>query len=179
MPLIIGKSPKSFSHNIQAEMKAGKPQKQAVAIAYAKKREAEHKASGGEMMKNFAPAYMARRYARGGQVNPKLIESQKCAHGGPAMCNMGCYEEGGEVKMERYAEGGFIPDDNYPAEEMSRVDERGDLDDEQDEMYEDDPSKGANVEMGSNLENEEDFDSSKKRLILSKILNGVMKIHRG
>lgn len=34
MPLEKGKSKKAFSHNVKTEMKAGKPQKQAVAIAY-------------------------------------------------------------------------------------------------------------------------------------------------
>src|SRR5271166_6477227 len=38
MPLQSGKSREAFSHNVSTEMKAGKPQKQAVAIAYAKKR---------------------------------------------------------------------------------------------------------------------------------------------
>ena len=33
MPLKSGKSKKAISHNIRAEMHAGKPQKQAVAIA--------------------------------------------------------------------------------------------------------------------------------------------------
>lgn len=47
MPLIHGKSQKAFSHNVSAEM--GKPQKQAVAIAYSEKRAAEHKAEGGEV----------------------------------------------------------------------------------------------------------------------------------
>jgi hypothetical protein len=36
MPLKTGKSKKIMSSNIKTEMKAGKPQKQAVAIAYAK-----------------------------------------------------------------------------------------------------------------------------------------------
>lgn len=40
MPLSSGKSAKAFSHNVEVEMAAGKPQKQAVAIAYSKKREA-------------------------------------------------------------------------------------------------------------------------------------------
>lgn len=38
MPLSKGKSKKSFSKNVKTEMAAGKPQKQAVAIAYAVKR---------------------------------------------------------------------------------------------------------------------------------------------
>jgi hypothetical protein len=41
MPLKSGKAAKTragFSSNVKTEMKAGKPQKQAVAIAYAKKR---------------------------------------------------------------------------------------------------------------------------------------------
>jgi hypothetical protein len=41
MPLIKSKSDKAFSKNISTEMKAGKPQKQAVAIAYATKRAAK------------------------------------------------------------------------------------------------------------------------------------------
>jgi hypothetical protein len=42
MPLVKGKAAKSkkgFSENIKREMKAGKPQKQAVAIAYSEARE--------------------------------------------------------------------------------------------------------------------------------------------
>ena len=38
MPLETGKSKTAFGHNVATEMKAGKPQKQAVAIAYSKAR---------------------------------------------------------------------------------------------------------------------------------------------
>jgi hypothetical protein len=41
MPLMKSASPKAFGKNVKAEMKAGKPVKQAVAIAYSEKREAE------------------------------------------------------------------------------------------------------------------------------------------
>ena len=41
MPLIKGASKKSFSENIAKERGAGKPIKQAIAIAYSEKREAE------------------------------------------------------------------------------------------------------------------------------------------
>lgn len=46
MPLIKGKkaqTKKGFSENIRREIKAGKPQKQAVAIAYAQARKAGKK----------------------------------------------------------------------------------------------------------------------------------------
>lgn len=38
MPLESGKSKEAFSHNVSTEVKAGNPQKQAVAIAYSKAR---------------------------------------------------------------------------------------------------------------------------------------------
>jgi len=41
MPLSSGKSKAAFSHNVEVEVAAGKPQKQAVAIAYSKKREGD------------------------------------------------------------------------------------------------------------------------------------------
>lgn len=40
MPLKQSASRKAFSENVGAEMKAGRPQKQAVAIAYSEKRKA-------------------------------------------------------------------------------------------------------------------------------------------
>jgi hypothetical protein len=46
MPLKKGTSEKSFKSNVKAEIKAGKPQKQAVAIAYSVKRDAENKRKG-------------------------------------------------------------------------------------------------------------------------------------
>ena len=43
MPLKKGKSKKVVSENIKTEMSAGRPQKQAVAIALSEKRKAEKK----------------------------------------------------------------------------------------------------------------------------------------
>ena len=48
MPLIKSKSEKAFKSNIKAEIAAGKPQKQAVAIAYDVQRHAK-KAKGGNV----------------------------------------------------------------------------------------------------------------------------------
>ena len=43
MPLKKSASPKAFKENIKTEVKAGKPVKQAVSIAYSEKREAQKK----------------------------------------------------------------------------------------------------------------------------------------
>jgi hypothetical protein len=48
MPLIKSKSDKAFKKNISAEVKAGKPIKQAVAIAYSVKRGAQKMKDGGD-----------------------------------------------------------------------------------------------------------------------------------
>jgi hypothetical protein len=51
MPLQKSTSKAAFSHNVGAEMKAGRPQKQAVAIAYSVKRKAAQSHKHGEAMK--------------------------------------------------------------------------------------------------------------------------------
>ena len=43
MPLIKSKTPKAFKENLKTELKAGKPLKQSLAIAYSEKREAAKK----------------------------------------------------------------------------------------------------------------------------------------
>ena len=53
MPLIKSKSQKAFKTNIKREIEAGKPQKQAVAIAYDVQRRAK-KADGGGLYANIA-----------------------------------------------------------------------------------------------------------------------------
>ena len=52
MPLTKSKSPKAFKENVKAEIAAGKPQKQAVAIAYDVQRRAK-KADGGGLYANI------------------------------------------------------------------------------------------------------------------------------
>src|ERR1019366_3899741 len=49
MPLMKGKSKAAFSHNVGAEMDAGKPQKQSLAIAYSVKRKGRKMAKGGQV----------------------------------------------------------------------------------------------------------------------------------
>lgn len=48
MPLVKSTSKEAFRKNIKAEVKAGKPVKQAVAIAYATKRAAAKSSSKGK-----------------------------------------------------------------------------------------------------------------------------------
>ena len=48
MPLIKSTKKEAFKKNIETEVKAGKPVKQAVAIAYSKKREAAKKQKKGK-----------------------------------------------------------------------------------------------------------------------------------
>jgi hypothetical protein len=43
MPLKRGTGQKAFSHNVKAEIAAGKPQRQAIAIAYSEQRKSAKK----------------------------------------------------------------------------------------------------------------------------------------
>lgn len=82
MPLIQSKSKKAMSENIKKEMDAGKPQKQAIAIAYSVQRKNKKKMAHGGMMAEFghgeeehSPQSIAeairrkRAYAEGGEVD--------------------------------------------------------------------------------------------------------------
>jgi hypothetical protein len=74
MPLVHSKTPKAFKKNIKTEMQHGKPQKQAVAIAYSEKREAEHEHAGGGKI-CMACGGEACSYAKGGFVNYDVLDS--------------------------------------------------------------------------------------------------------
>lgn len=75
MPLIKSKSPKAFEKNLKAEMHAGKPQDQALAIAYSVKRKAKKMAEGGKTERPVAldaDGMLTRR--TGNKIAPKSKE---------------------------------------------------------------------------------------------------------
>jgi hypothetical protein len=87
MPLIKSKSPKAFSKNVEAEMHAGKPQKQALAIAYSVKREAK-KSGGGlyanihakqERIKHGSDEHMRKLGSKGAPTADAFVQSAKTA----------------------------------------------------------------------------------------------------
>jgi hypothetical protein len=179
MPLIEGKSQKSFKKNIEAEMDAGKAQRQSVAIAYAMKRKAEerdrNKAHGGMM-----------HYAHGGYAEGDMDEEcYDCMRGNcdvhdPEGMNM-LHEGGGDIVdriiRRRMSEGGRVanqehgPDDDdlagfSPAEYDDLV-----LDDYLEPHY---PAENRDL-IGNEKEDEEDRDIV-SRIMKSRRLRDKMPI---
>lgn len=76
MPLMHGKSKKAFSKNVKTEMEAGKPQKQALAIAYSVKRKPKKMAGGGTTRPDGGFGTVTVYEAGGGKI-------KKMADGGP------------------------------------------------------------------------------------------------
>jgi hypothetical protein len=81
MPLIKSKSKQAFAKNIKAEIKAGKPQKQAVAIAYSVKRLAK-KAEGGDVTQDKKLIKKAFAMHDKQQHEDKKTNLSKLKHGG-------------------------------------------------------------------------------------------------
>jgi hypothetical protein len=98
MPLIKSKSDKAFKSNIKAEIAAGKPVKQAVAIAYSTKRAAK-KASGGSMSPHSYDSDWD-YYRATGQMNDGDDEGQEQRE--PKVSKVGEYKK---AKSEQRAAG--------------------------------------------------------------------------
>jgi len=96
-----GKSKKAFSHNVEVEMEHGKPQKQALAIAYSKMRESGHKMSkGGMCEKCDGSCKYAMGYSDGGDIKaPPPPPPNLSAEKGQQISNSfkSAFAEGGEI----------------------------------------------------------------------------------
>lgn len=72
MPLIKGQSKGAFAHNVKAEIAAGKPPKQAVAIAYSVKRDApkfeHHSAHSAKRSQHYHTKVLAQKVHRGANM---------------------------------------------------------------------------------------------------------------
>ncbi len=126
MPLIKGKSQKSFVKNLKTEIHAGKPMKQSLAIAYNMKRKAERKKGyddGGTVVQDpvatadFVKGFKgATGHADGGEV-----------HGCP-QCG---YADGGQIKDNWQPSGKPEVDKEFPYEMSEKasgfVDHEGDV----------------------------------------------------
>lgn len=122
MPLIHSKKPKAFKENIRREIHAGKPQKQAVAIAYSVKRDAEHKKhmdEGGELKKHDAMERGVNRAVveKGGMSearplgpHPDYMEKSKNQH------RQTLSDLKSMHKPKLYAEGGRVGDNKHRAD---------------------------------------------------------------
>ena len=134
MSLLKGKSEKSFSHNVSEMVKAGHPQDQSLAAAYAMKRK-----------------------------SMKMNKGAMCAHGGPVHCNAGCYAKGGLTETDaadskessmyekNYARGGEVTNEKLHPEHEEPMPEgmREDLDAMEDEG--EDQSEKARLNKGGAL----------------------------
>jgi hypothetical protein len=144
MPLIEGKSQKSFEKNLKTEMHHDKPLKQSLAIAYALKRKAQHK--DAHMCEGGSCEHPSHKMADGGDippVDPSTADSFEQGFMGKAYKPQpkpsetpvaSGYAKGGEMKSKRerameafhkMAEGGMMTDMGYQSKEKPEVD--GDL----------------------------------------------------
>lgn len=121
MPLIHGKSPKSFSKNVETEMHEGKPLKQSLAIAYAMKK--RKKAYGGKMCAEGGDMDdMMQETASPSPIpdpNKKLISGMKKAFHSPG------YAEGGHVKGVHTPIKAIVDDEHGMGEEAKGVSHAG------------------------------------------------------
>ena len=168
MPLMQGKSQKAFGHNVSAEMHAGKPQAQSLAIAYAVKRR-NKKAHGGMIKEPMQ--------------KEELEAQQMCEHGGP----IGeCYMHGGEMhnpKLEasHMAEGGEIEEIGADLDDEGRdLDLEGHEDDFDMENAPEDLEVHNEIDnpMGMSEDESNEMGKPKKSRLLSKILGAIKQAHQ-
>ena len=110
MPLVHGKSKKTFSKNVATEMEHGKPQKQALAIAYSVQRR-KKKASGGSVESGSHDMNMAHggKAKLGSGKRFAAVEKSAAASGAEnpaAVAAAAGRKAHGEKQMEKWAKAG-------------------------------------------------------------------------
>ncbi len=77
MPLIKSKSKRAFSENVKAEMSAGKPQNQALAIAYATKRKAKKGYAQGGMVEDDSETAIREEHEARMEEDGKFLSAEE------------------------------------------------------------------------------------------------------
>jgi hypothetical protein len=156
MPLLKSKSAKAFSHNVGAEMDAGKPPKQALAIAYSIKRRNRKNMNEGEQVQKEK------------SLGDKIVDVYKSfgakdetPHEEMNKDKANAFSQGFKNATHSYSEGGEVEE---PIEEMhSEMENKDDfLSDEDSES----PFQDAS-------------DENEPHMLLSRIINKIRMRHMG
>lgn len=126
MPLIKSKSPEAFKSNIKAEMKAGKPMSQSLAIAYSMKKKAKKMAMGGEMKSGYQEHEgNTQRPDEAAIMEAAKLLNQHMVHAEDSGLNSEVDKEMEEdskdfSQLDRYADGGEVTDERAAAAKRMR-----------------------------------------------------------
>lgn len=159
MPLFGGKSKAAFSKNVETEMHAGKPQKQALAIAYAMKKRKGKKMCDGGMMADGGPV----KDPQDDVPDPNPTAAADMQKGATSPGTKSLAEYWANLKSGlTMAEGGEVPGGEMPEADMGSED------------FLSDETQTPTLKEGYTDE-EDDGEKS----ILAKILSGVRARHMG
>lgn len=113
MPLMQGKSKKAFEHNVEAEMHAGKPQKQSLAIAYSVKRKNAKKkmADGGLIIEPASDEEIGEemRPMKADKVSDQEVDDKANPMDAESVSDEEMKEDAKNMKP-KYAKGGSVRD---------------------------------------------------------------------
>jgi hypothetical protein len=161
MPLTKSRSKAAFSKNVSTEMKAGKPQKQALAVAYSVARKSPKKKmyAGGETPDHNLPLERDVR-----NHNQKLHPHAQ-------------YYEGGEIGSRREEDSYELPDDS-PLMHDEHEDFLTDYDSEDpfNDIPEDQPSDAMHEEVDS--QPPENSDGANEPSMLSELMRRKRRLMR-
>lgn len=167
MPLIKSGSKKAMSSNISAEMHAGKPQKQAIAIAYSVKRRAQHMADGGQVQ-NLKENYNMRD---GRNIADEMRRRKKgltqMAEGGMA---------GGSPEYNDEFDMSSTDEQNHSEPDERRLDNEPMGDDWESDEFLADPYGDMTANAHSSFDPE--MEQSSRRGRLQRIMNSVQRMHK-